>query len=105
MRPIDISATENGCHEATNTQTKNGYVRVKRDGVVWYAHRLSWVSKNGPIPNGLFVLHKCDNRKCINVDHLFLGTLQDNYDDMRNKNRGNPAKGEDNGQAKLSKED
>lgn len=46
-----------------------------------------WESKNGPIPNGLFVLHKCDVRSCVNPDHLFLGTPKDNALDMVQKKR------------------
>jgi hypothetical protein len=45
---------------------------------------------HGAIPDGLFVLHRCDERACCNVDHLFLGTHQDNMDDMHAKGRANP---------------
>jgi len=50
-------------------------------------HRLSWECSNGPIINGLFCLHKCDNRKCVNPSHLFLGTHQDNDNDRQQKGR------------------
>ena len=51
------------------------------------SHRFSWEFFNGPIPKDLHVLHKCDNRKCVNPDHLFLGNQQDNTKDMLDKNR------------------
>jgi hypothetical protein len=59
---------------------------------------------HGPVPAGLFVLHHCDNRLCYNVDHLFLGTMQDNTDDMIAKGRGfwPGPRGERNGNSKLS---
>lgn len=52
-------------------------------------HRVSWILHHGEIKGGLWVLHKCDNPKCINIDHLFLGTALENSLDMRNKKRDN----------------
>lgn len=52
------------------------------------AHRVAWELVNGPIPAGLHCLHRCDNRRCVNPAHLFLGTNHDNIKDMWSKGRG-----------------
>ena len=68
------------------------------------AHRAAWELVKGPIPKGLFVLHKCDNKICVRPSHLFLGTPQDNTDDMIRKGRHkiDPRRGVENGRAKLN---
>jgi hypothetical protein len=51
------------------------------------SHRFAYELEHGPIPDGLFVLHRCDNRKCCNPKHLFIGTQADNMHDMDAKGR------------------
>lgn len=82
-----INKTES-CWEWTGTIISHGYGHFKRKGKLYRAHRVSYVIFKGPIPNGLLVCHTCDSRKCVNPDHLFLGTHMDNMDDMTKKGRG-----------------
>jgi hypothetical protein len=67
------------------------------------AHRVSWMLYNGTIPNGMKVLHKCDNTLCVNPSHLFLGTQADNIHDCQKKKRH--AYGEKAWNSKLTDED
>ncbi len=70
------------------------------------AHRISWTLFHGNIPKDKKVLHKCDNRNCVNPDHLFLGSQYDNVHDMIAKGRARKASqnGEENGFSKLKEE-
>ena len=65
----------------------HGYGQIGYQGSMLRAHRVAWMLVRGPIPKGLCVLHKCDNRKCVNPYHLWLGTLKDNTQDMMRKGR------------------
>ena len=65
------------------------------------AHRYSWVLHNGPIPDGLCVLHRCDNPPCVNPAHLYVGTHKNNSDDKRAKGRDFHPLGEDHAMSKL----
>lgn len=63
------------------------------------AHRVAWMVTHGDIPSGLAVCHRCDNPKCCNPAHMFLGTHAENNRDMRAKGRFTPATGERHGSA------
>lgn len=71
------------CWEWMGATYTKGYGQFASD----CAHRWSWRIHRGPIPRGLHVLHRCDNRTCVNPDHLFLGTNLDNVRDMDAKGR------------------
>lgn len=64
-----------------------GCIYVAKPRKAANAHRVSYEMANGPIPKGLFVLHRCDNPRCVRPSHLFLGTQMDNVRDMVNKGR------------------
>lgn len=94
-----------GCWEWTRAKTlgygRIGY-RANGKAVARLAHRLSWEFANGPIPDGMCVLHKCDNPSCVRPDHLFLGTKKDNTRDMMSKGRNGCGHGENTKQARLT---
>ena len=96
-RNIDKTPT---CWVWAGCKTHDGYgiIRINYKNVK--AHRMSWEMHYSTIPGDLFVLHKCDNRACVNPEHLYLGTNQDNMNDM--KNRGRSLKGQRNPNSTLS---
>lgn len=78
-----------GCWLWTASKMANGYGQIGYKGKNAYAHRVSWILHKGQIKDGLFVLHRCDVRCCVNPDHLFLGSAKDNMHDMIVKGRQN----------------
>jgi HNH endonuclease len=76
-----------GCWLWTGTADGRGYGQLSVRGRHRKAHRVSFELEHGPIPNELFVLHRCDKPSCVNPDHLFLGTAADNTADMVSKGR------------------
>jgi hypothetical protein len=94
-----------GCWEWTACLFPAGYGKFGvRSPVVVGAHRWSYEAAYGSIPDGLCVCHRCDNRKCVRPDHLFLGTVGDNNRDMYAKGRNNNPTGADHPKTKLSTE-
>ena len=68
----------------------HGYGDFRQDGKHKLAHRAAWELVNGPIPDGIHVLHRCDNRLCVNPAHMFLGSNKDNMRDKVRKGRHVP---------------
>lgn len=93
-RSVSINS-ETGCHEWTGSLTWSGYGQVGLEGMTWSVHRLAYELANGPIPpfdkcegGRYMVLHHCDNPRCCNPEHLYLGNNADNARDMSSRNRG-----------------
>jgi len=77
---------ENECWEWKGSKDDHGYGRVRYQGKEYKSHRLAWILKSGSTED-IFVCHRCDNPPCCNPNHLFLGTHQENMDDMVKKGR------------------
>lgn len=92
-RVLAKSEQQGDCIVFIGAKSQNGYGRIgvgnRADGTRGNAsaHRVVWEHHNGPIPEGMFVCHTCDNPPCVNIDHLWLGTVTDNNRDKAAKGR------------------
>ena len=86
-RLINNTHIQDGCWEWQGYRNPLGYGRMRKDGKKHLAHRISYTLFVGEIPEGKMLCHKCDNPSCVNPDHLFVGTNQDNVSDCIAKGR------------------
>lgn len=114
---VDMSGVADCCWSWTGATTNAGYGKIWYNGNLELAHRAIWMCWIGPIPDGAFILHSCDNPRCVRITHLRLGTHQENMDDCQAKGRNQKGlrngrytrpesilRGEENGASKLTQE-
>lgn len=104
-KPLEYYEDCHGCFIVTSHKDKSGgYSKFRRNGKYQFIHRYIYKKHKGEIPKGMLVCHTCDNRNCINPNHLFLGTHKDNAQDSVSKGRWVNVKGEKNGKSKLTEQ-
>ena len=82
-----VLVQQSGCHEWQSTFHRDGYGKFWFNGGQIQAHRMAWLIHRGDIPEGQWVLHRCDNRKCVNPEHLYLGDAKQNSQDRTTRLR------------------
>lgn len=107
MKPIDRFNSKvkpkGSCLEWQASRFSSGYGQFFADGKNHRAHRWLYEHVNGKLSDGLVVRHTCDNPACVNIEHLEVGTQQDNINDK--VRRGRQLRGENHGRALLTRED
>lgn len=103
LKYLSVVDFNTGCHNWRGGLNLTGYGVLSYKHEKWLAHRLSFTLAYGSIPDNLYICHKCDNPKCINPEHLFLGSQKDNLTDMTSKGRA--AVGSDYHRSNLTDED
>lgn len=101
-KKVAITANDDLCWEWQASCVQDGYGHFTRNNKTVVAHRFAWSYPDYIIPDGIKICHSCDNPKCCNPKHLFLGSNQDNMDDMKRKGRSPNVKGEKNPRAILT---
>lgn len=104
-RLISFVRIENACWIWTGAKNRKGYGQISIKNKIKAAHRVSYEVHKGEITCGMIVCHNCDIPSCINPDHLFIGTVKDNTQDMLIKKRNRPIIGSSNGNSKLKNAD
>lgn len=99
---VDMSGGSDACWPWKGYKDPDGYGQVSWHGKNPRTNRVAWELTYGPIPDGMDVLHVCDNPPCANPGHLFLGTQVDNNNDKDAKGRHGAPRGEQSGRAKLT---
>ena len=97
-----VPDSDTQCWNWSGYVDRDGYGKLTLNNHPEMAHRVSWEAHFGPIQSGMFVCHRCDNPRCVNPAHLFVGTAKDNNDDMCSKGRAARQQGEQHGAAKLT---
>jgi len=104
---VNVTTNIDECWEWQAYVHPSGYGNINVNGKMRGAHQVAWELTFGPIPLEMLVCHICDNRKCANPNHLFLGSFQKNIEDRDMKHRGKipDNRGEKHGMSKLKRED
>jgi hypothetical protein len=104
-KPVEFRVSENGCHICTSHAVgSDGYPMLSFRGKRKHIHRVIYMEAHGEVPPEVVIRHTCDQPLCINLKHLIPGSMWDNAQDRKLRNRDNPPIGERSGTSKLTLE-